>query len=70
LISSDDSRQVYEMEMRMPEQPLKNVVCHIAKFFNTDQSLQGLIGVIVDVTSQKQIEFELQKSRIASLKRK
>jgi polar amino acid transport system substrate-binding protein len=65
-LSSDDSRQVYEMEMRMPEQPLKNVVCHIAKFFNTDQSLQGLIGVIVDVTSQKQIEFELQKSRIAA----
>jgi polar amino acid transport system substrate-binding protein len=65
-LSSDDSRQVYEMEMHMPEQPLKNVVCHIAKFFNTDQSLQGLIGVIVDVTSQKQIEFELQKSRIAA----
>jgi PAS domain S-box-containing protein len=65
-LSSDDIRQIFEMEMRMPGMPVKNVVCHIAKFFNTDQSLQGMIGVIVDVTSQKQIEFELQKSRIAA----
>jgi len=65
-LSSDDTRQVYEMEMRMPNQALRNVVCHIAKFFDTDQSFQGLIGVVVDVTSQKQIEYELQKSRIAA----
>ena len=65
-LSSDDTKQVYEMEIRMPGQALKNVVCHIAKFFNTDNSLQGLIGVIVDITSQKQIEFELQKSRMAA----
>jgi polar amino acid transport system substrate-binding protein len=65
-LSSDDTRQVYEMEMRMPGQAVKNVICHIAKFFNTGNSLQGLIGVIVDMTSQKQIEFELQKSRIAA----
>jgi PAS domain S-box-containing protein len=65
-LSCDDLRQVYEMEMHMPNQAEKNVVCHIAKFFSTDKSLQGLIGVIVDITSQKQIEFELQKSRIAA----
>jgi len=65
-LSSDDTRQVFEMEIRMPDQAQKNVVFHIAKFFNTDNSLQGLIGVIVDITSQKQIEFELQKSRIAA----
>jgi len=65
-LSSDDTRQVYEMEIRMPGQTVKNVVCHIAKFFNIEKTIQGLIGVIVDVTSQKQIEFELQKSRIAA----
>ena len=65
-LSSDDTKQVYEMEIRLPDQALKNVVCHIAKFFNTDQSNKGLIGVIVDVTTQKQIEVELQKSRIAA----
>ncbi|KPA14117.1 multi-sensor hybrid histidine kinase [Candidatus Magnetomorum sp. HK-1] len=65
-LSSDDHRQIYETEISIPGQSIKNVICHTAKFFSTGESLQGLIGVIVDVTSQKKIEFELQKSRIAA----
>ena len=65
-LSNDDTRQIYEMEIPGEKKSIKNIVCHTAKFFSTDQDIQGLIGVLVDVTDQKKIEFELQKSRIAA----
>ncbi|MBF0451681.1 MAG: response regulator [Candidatus Magnetomorum sp.] len=65
-LNNDDYRQIYETELSTNNGSIKNVVCHTAKFFNPDHSFQGLIGVIVDVTDQKKIEFELQKSRIAA----
>ena len=65
-LNNDDFKHIYEMEIPAPDKKVKNVICHTAKFFNPDQSLQGLIGVIIDVSSQKKIEFELHKSRIAA----
>lgn len=54
--------QVYESKVRYADDTLHDVIINKATFTNTDGSLGGLIGVILDITERKATEEVLRKS--------
>ena len=50
--------QVYESQVRDSNNVLHNVIFHKASLINTQGSINGLIGAIIDITERKQVEAE------------
>jgi len=55
--------QVYETEVRSASGDLRKVIFHKATFSRTESSVDGLIGVIIDITEQKRTEKILKEER-------
>jgi PAS domain S-box-containing protein len=69
LITSKDSElfqkpgtQVYESRIRQPGMHDRDVINYKSTFRSADGTLQGLVGVIVDITELKKTESALQKA--------
>ncbi|MFH0822993.1 MAG: PAS domain S-box protein [Pseudomonadota bacterium] len=54
--------QVYEHVVRRADGTLRDVVFHKAAFLKDDGTVEGLIGVILDITDRKATEKALQES--------
>jgi PAS domain S-box-containing protein len=48
--------QIYEGQVELPDRTRRTVVYHKATFVDTDGTLGGLIGVVLDITERKQAE--------------
>ncbi len=54
--------QVYEYYVRLPDGSYHNVVFNKATFQNPNNTIGGIVGIIVDITELKQIQNELQET--------
>jgi two-component system, NarL family, sensor histidine kinase UhpB len=58
----DPGTLVYETALRMTDGASREIICNSAPFFHEDGRLDGLIGVIVDITERKRNEEALRVS--------
>ena len=54
--------QVYEAQTKSADGELRNVIYYKATLLNVDETIGGLVGVILDITERKRIEEELLAS--------
>ncbi|RJP61277.1 MAG: PAS domain S-box protein [Ignavibacteriales bacterium] len=59
---SNPGVQVYEYYVRLPDGSYHNVVFNKATFQNPNNTVGGIVGIIVDITELKQIQNELQET--------
>lgn len=52
--------QIYESSLSFADGALHDVIFYKATFFDTDNSLKGLVGTILDITERKQTEEKLR----------
>ncbi len=52
--------QVYESKVRVKDGGSKDVIFYKTVYYNSDNSIGGIVGVIVDITERKKIEEELK----------
>ncbi|MBN2851442.1 MAG: diguanylate cyclase [Clostridia bacterium] len=58
------SNQVFETKIKLPDGMLRDVVFHKSIHLNSEKQVIGLIGVIIDITSQKNYEKHILKESI------
>lgn len=54
--------QVYESEVKYSDGTIHNVIFNKATFNNTSNELNGLVGVVVDITELRQTDLALKRS--------
>lgn len=59
--------QIYEGRVERPDGSMREVVFSKACFHDSDGALAGLVGVIVDITEQKQLQQQLYQAQKAEL---
>ncbi|MGE5681446.1 MAG: PAS domain S-box protein [Bacillota bacterium] len=52
--------QIYEASIPSQNDSIRNVIINKATYFNTDSSIAGLVGVIIDITKMKDIQEKLR----------
>lgn len=57
-------QQVYEAQVKNQRGELREVVFHKASLMDSDGHVQGLVGVVLDITEKKQTDVALQESRV------
>lgn len=55
--------QIYEAEVAHTDGVRRNVIFNKAPYFDTEGSLAGLVGVILDITDRKKAEEELRRAK-------
>lgn len=61
-LMDDGGKQLYEAQVTYGDGTLHDVMFHKATFFTDDDSVSGMVGVILDITERKGLEKALQKS--------
>ena len=62
LLISSDIIQINETKTIDAKQQERDVITYKARFYNTDESIAGIIGTIMDITERKSIEKALANS--------
>lgn len=57
-------QQIYECQVRNALGNLRDVVFHKASFADSDGTLRGLVGAILDITERKKVEAALQEREL------
>ncbi len=57
--------QVYEAQLPYPDGTSRDMLFHKATFLRPDNSIGGLVGVLIDITERKRVEGEMR--RLASI---
>ncbi|MDY7001096.1 MAG: PAS domain S-box protein, partial [Thermodesulfobacteriota bacterium] len=60
-MSKSPGEQTFESSVRMTDGTRREIIFNRAPFFNTDLSLGGLVGIMIDITELRQTEKELKK---------
>jgi PAS domain S-box-containing protein/putative nucleotidyltransferase with HDIG domain len=56
------SVQVYESEVLFADGIRHNVIFNKATYYDTQENLKGMVGIILDITERKKAELELEKT--------
>ncbi len=55
--------QVYEAQIRLPDGTPRDMLFHKATFLRPDNSVGGLVGVLIDITERKRVEREMRRAK-------
>ena len=61
-----NNKQVYETTLEDKNSGYRTIVFNKVKIYKTDKSIDGILGIIIDITDRKEAEEEIQEARKAA----